>query len=56
MYQTIPQARSDLQRAHDILIDAASKISEIEHPNQWMQLQDQIASCLALQLRMQNDS
>jgi transcriptional regulator with XRE-family HTH domain len=45
MYQTSPQARDDLQRSHEILTGAASKISEIEHPNQWAQIQEQLARC-----------
>ncbi len=45
MYRMNPEACSDLQRAHDILMGASSKISEAEHPNQWAQIQGQIARC-----------
>jgi transcriptional regulator with XRE-family HTH domain len=43
--QKSPEARGDLERSYDILIGASSRISEVEHPNQWAQIQDQIARC-----------
>jgi transcriptional regulator with XRE-family HTH domain len=45
MHQTIPRAGDDLQRSHEILTSAASKISEAEHPNQWAQIQEQLERC-----------
>ena len=52
MYQTNAQACNDLQRSYKILIEAASKISEIEHPNQWAEIQEQLARCSEQRLRM----
>jgi transcriptional regulator with XRE-family HTH domain len=45
MHQTNAQASNDLQRAYEVLSGAASKISEAEHPNQWTQIQQQLARC-----------
>src|ERR1700722_14651538 len=46
------QARSDLQRSYNILSEAASRISEIEHPNQWTEIQVQLARCSEQQLHI----
>jgi hypothetical protein len=51
MYQMNAQACNDLQRSYEILIKAASKISEIEHPNQWAEIQEQLARCSEQRLR-----
>ena len=47
MHEKVPRASEDLRRAHEILTAAISKISEIEHPNQWAQVQEQMARCSA---------
>jgi transcriptional regulator with XRE-family HTH domain len=52
MHEAILQACNDLQRSHELLTGAASKISEAEHPNQWAQVQEQLARCLELRLRL----
>jgi transcriptional regulator with XRE-family HTH domain len=52
MCQTNAQACNDLERSYELLISAASNISEIEHPNQWAQIQDQLARCSEQRLRM----
>jgi transcriptional regulator with XRE-family HTH domain len=51
IHQWGANARNDLQKSYKILTDAASKISEIEHPNQWTEIQEQIARCRELQSR-----
>ena len=45
MQQTNAQASNDLQRAYEVLSGAASRISEAEHPNQWTEVQQQLARC-----------
>ena len=42
VYQSQIQANEDLERSYDFLIDAASTISEQEHPNQWAQIHEQL--------------
>jgi hypothetical protein len=46
------QAHSDLHRSYSILSEAASKISKIEHPNQWAEIQVQLARCLEQRLHI----
>jgi hypothetical protein len=57
MHQTNAQARNSLQRANEILTVAASRISEAEHPNQWAEIQKQLARCSEqrLNIRLPND-
>lgn len=45
MHKTNAQASDDLERAYEILSGAESKISEAEHPNQWAEIQKQLARC-----------
>ncbi|SDH51753.1 MULTISPECIES: helix-turn-helix domain-containing protein [Bradyrhizobium] len=45
MHQPNSQAKTDLQRAKDLLSEAASKITEAEHPNQWAEIQRQLERC-----------
>jgi hypothetical protein len=45
MHQPNSQARIDLQKAKDLLSEAASKITEAEHPNQWAEIQRQLERC-----------
>jgi hypothetical protein len=45
MCKTNAQASDDLQRAYEVLRGAESKISEAEHPNQWAEIQKQLARC-----------
>jgi hypothetical protein len=51
-YQTNIGATSDLNRAFAVLSDAASKISETEHPNQWEAVQKQLVICSEQRLRL----
>jgi hypothetical protein len=46
MYQPNTQAAICLERADTILREAASRISESEHPHQWAEVQHQLARCL----------
>jgi hypothetical protein len=58
LYLTNAQERNSIQkRAYGILIEAASRISEAEHPNQWDEIQKQLARCSEqrLHLRPPND-
>ena len=43
--QQADEASSTLERAQVLLTEAASKISLIEHPHQWAELQSQLARC-----------
>jgi hypothetical protein len=52
MYQTNAQTRNSLQRAYEILIGAAARISEAEHPNQWAEIHKQLARCSEQRLRI----
>jgi transcriptional regulator with XRE-family HTH domain len=52
MCQTNAQASNNLQKSYEILIEAASKISEAEHPNQWAEIQKQLARCSEQRLRL----
>jgi hypothetical protein len=45
------QAHDDLERAYDILSRASSMISETQHPNQWSEVQKQLARCSEQRLR-----
>jgi transcriptional regulator with XRE-family HTH domain len=51
-HQPSPQASIDLQGSHDLLSGAASKISETEHPNQWAEIQNQLARCAEQRSRL----
>ena len=42
MYQSQIQANGDLEKSYEFLTDAASTLSEEEHPNQWAQVQEQL--------------
>jgi hypothetical protein len=52
MHQPNPQAAIDLRSSYDLLSGAASKISETEHPNQWAEIQKQLARCADQRLRL----
>jgi transcriptional regulator with XRE-family HTH domain len=52
LHQPVPQAGIDLQSADDLLRGATSKISETEHPNQWVEVQEQLARCADQRLRL----
>jgi transcriptional regulator with XRE-family HTH domain len=52
MHRTNPQAGFDLQSAYDLLSRAASEISETEHPNQWAEIQKQLARCAEQRLSL----
>jgi len=45
MRQSGDEGLRDLQRAHDILSGALSRITQQEHPHQWAELQDQLIRC-----------
>lgn len=42
-YQEQSHILNDLQRAHEVLSAAASKMTEEEHPNQWAEVQEQLS-------------
>jgi transcriptional regulator with XRE-family HTH domain len=52
MHQANPQAGINLQYSYDLLSEAASKISETEHPNQWAEIQKQLVRCAKQRLRL----
>jgi transcriptional regulator with XRE-family HTH domain len=52
LYQTNAEAHDSLQKAFEILIGAAARISEAEHPNQWAEIQEQLARCSEQRLRI----
>jgi hypothetical protein len=52
MCVTRERAQDDIGRAFEFLSKAASKISEYEHPNQWAEIQEQLARCTNRRLRL----